>query len=179
MHTIWIKTKNKKCNKTTKYNLSHKLIKSVPKKKKKKNPAFISAATNCNKIQSEQNTYRKCNEIRKYNLSHKLMKSEQNKNKQKKNRSNPFRSHVVGSGEEDERRSKQSGGRRCCDSLSRPVKHNADFPLGDCPSLSLSLSLMRRNQIQMVNRVDGVGPFDLLRGIRKIFFLFWSKIYLN
>ena len=69
------------------------------------------------------------------------MKSEQNKNKQKKNRSNPFRSHVVGSGEEDERRSKQSGGRRCCDSLSRPVKHNADFPLGDCPPLSLSLSL--------------------------------------
>ena len=83
MHTIWIKTQNKKCNKTTKYNLSHKLIKSVPKKKKK-NPAFISTATNCNKIQSEQNTNRKCNEIRKYNLSHKLMKSEQNKNKQKK-----------------------------------------------------------------------------------------------
>ena len=83
MHTIWLKTQNKKCNKTTKYNLSHKLIKSVPKKKKK-NPAFISTATNCNKIQSEQNTNRKCNEIRKYNLSHKLMKSEQNKNKQKK-----------------------------------------------------------------------------------------------
>ena len=154
MHTIWIKTQNKKFNKTTKYNLSHKLIKSVPKKKKKI-PAFISTATNCNKIQYEQNTNKKCNEVIKYNLSHKLMKSE----RKKKNRSNPFRPHVVGSGEEDVRRWKQSRQRRT--KMTRFSLSTGEAQRRFSSWMPLSLSrLMRRNQIQMLNRVDGVWPFD-------------------
>ena len=60
LHTIWTKTQNKKCNKTTKYNLSHKLIKTeppppTPQKKSSLLSQWLLTATkyNLNKTQTE------------------------------------------------------------------------------------------------------------------------------